>query len=62
MRYTRNMCWRKIDNLENKSPCGPIILKYIYMNKISKEDELGMILFEKLLEYSYKSPGVFNAW
>ena len=28
----------------------------------SKEDELGMIQFENILEDSYKSPGVLNVW
>ena len=31
---------------------------YIYIRIFSREDELGMILFED----SYKSPGVFNVW
>ena len=33
---------------------------YIYIYIISKEDVLGMILFENIHEDSYKSPGVLN--
>ena len=38
------------------------IYTYIYIYKISKVDKLGMILFENILEDSYKSPGVLNVW
>ena len=30
------------------------------ISMISKEDQLGIILFENISEDSYKSPGVFN--
>ena len=33
---------------------------YIYIYIIPKEDELGMIPFENILEDSYKSPGVLS--
>ena len=33
---------------------------YIYIYKISKEDELGMIHFDDVLEDFYKSPKVLN--
>ena len=41
---------------------GKYIHIYTYINKISKEDELGMILFKNIWEDSYKSQGVFNVW
>ena len=55
--------------ISNPFPCSRhavgtqcLVTIYMYIYKISKEDELKMILFENIKEDSHKSPGVLNVW